>query len=239
MSIGIALLISRDAKAIQTIGEALRQLSLVPDICQLGSSALRLLNRRKFDTIIVDLDLGSDASAILNELRRSSSNRKAVTFAIMDEKGAATAAPQCDFVFARPLSMASICSELKGAYALILRERRRYFRCPVSLPVLVHRLGLAEVHCHALNISEGGMALSTFVPFEQGEKIRAEFTLPGQAAPSVVPSEICWWRTGHLGLRFTQATDEFRSDLQGWLSAKLDELLPEYVRKQFEGLVTD
>ena len=210
-------------------------MSLVPEICPLGSSALRLLSRRKYDAIIVDRDLGSDASVILNQVRRFSSNRNVVIF-VISEKAAASGASQAEFVFARPLSMASICTGLQAAYGLILRERRRYFRCPVSLPLLVHRLGLPDVHCYALNISEGGMTLSTFVPFKRGEKIRAEFTLPGQAKPSIVNSEICWLRTGHLGLRFTQVTDDFKSQLQQWLSMKLDELLPNYVAKKFEQL---
>jgi hypothetical protein len=37
------------------------------------------------------------------------------------------------------ISTQSIRSTLKPAYGLILRERRRYFRCPISIPVTILR----------------------------------------------------------------------------------------------------
>ena len=199
-------------------------------------AAVGLLNRRKFDAVIVDLQLGGQSGLILDEVRLSPSNRTAVTFAISGSDVEATAAlrKRAGFVFERPLSTQSIRSTLKPAYGLILRERRRYFRYPVAISVTVLRRNMPEVRCYSVNISEGGMAVSTFVPLSPGEEVQVQFTLPDHKVPFLAESRICWLKTGHLGIRFVSFLGERKSELQDWLSQKLEEMLPEFVAVKFQ-----
>ena len=235
MSIGLALLVSADPATIQQFSLALRELSISPDACQDAASAGLLLKLRKFDAVIVDLQLGEQSGHILDETRLSPSNRTAVTFGIGDNDADVTSAfrKKSQFVFERPLSAPSIHKTLKSAYGLILRERRRYFRYPASIPVIIRSESVQEVRCFSLNISEGGMALSTQVPLLPGESVRVQFTLPDQTAPLLAESTICWSKTGNLGVRFVSICDEQKSVLQVWLSQKLEETLPEGVADQF------
>ncbi len=234
MATALALLVSADPVTIQQFSHALQELSISPDVCQEVPASIRLLNRRKFDAVIVDLQLGEQCGLILDEVHLSSSNRTAVTFAISgsDAEGCAFR-KRSEFVFERPLSTQSIRSTLKPAYGLILRERRRYFRCPISIPVVILRRAKPEVRCYSVNISEGGMALSTFVPLSPGEKVHIQFTLPGHEVPFLAESTICWGKTGHLGVRFVSLSQEHKSELQVWLSRKLEEMLPEFVAGKF------
>src|ERR1035441_3088150 len=235
MSIGIALLVSDEAATIQEFSLALRELSISPDVCQEATGAVRLLNRRKFDAVIVDLQLGEQCALILDEVHLSSSNRTAVTFAISGSDAGCTAVrKRSEFVFERPLSMQSIRNALKPAYGLILRERRRYFRCPISIPVTILRQSMPEVRCYSVNISEGGMAISTFVPLIAGEDVQIQFTLPDHKGPFLAESKICWLKSGRLGVRFVSLSEEHRSELQGWLSQELEEMLPEFVTQKFQ-----
>ncbi|MFZ0290845.1 MAG: PilZ domain-containing protein [Candidatus Sulfotelmatobacter sp.] len=235
MQVGLALLVSADPVTIQQFRHALRELSISSDVCQEVPAAVGLLNRRKFDAVIVDLQLGEQSGAILDEARLSPSNRTAVTFAICGSAAEGTAfRKRSEFVFERPLSAGSICNILKPAYGLILRERRRYFRCPVSIPVTILRESMQEVRCNSVNISEGGMALSTFVPLIPGESVRVQFTVPDHKVPLLAESTICWSKTGHLGVRFVSISDEHKSALQLWLSRKLEEMLPAFVAGQFQ-----
>ena len=235
MSIGLALLVSADPVTIQQFSLALRELSISPDACQDAASAALLLKRRKFDAVIVDLQLGEQSGLILDQARLSLSNRTAVTFGISDDHAEATSAfrkkPQ--FVFERPISAQSIHQTLKPAYGLIVKERRRYFRYPVSIPVIIQSENLEAVRCNTVNISEGGMALNAQVPLPPGESIRVQFTLPDHNVPLLAKSTICWSRMGHLGIRFESISGEQRSELQDWLSQKLEETLPEFVAEQF------
>jgi ActR/RegA family two-component response regulator len=239
MSIGLALLVSADPVTIQQFSLALRELSISPDTCQDAESAALLLKRRKFDAVIVDLQLGEQSGMILDEVHLSTSNRTAVTFGIGGSAAAGTTVlrKKSQFVFERPLSAESIHKTLKPAYGLILRERRRYFRCPVSIPVIIQRESRQEIRCNSVNVSEGGMALSTIVPFNTGEKVHVQFTLPGHEVPFLADSTICWLKTGHIGLRFVSLSQEHKSELQGWLSRKLEEILPEIVADQFRKAV--
>jgi CheY-like chemotaxis protein len=235
MPIGLALLVSADPPTIKLFSHALQQLSLSPDVCQEVSAALSLLNLRKFDAVIVDLHLGEQSALLLDEVRLSPSNRTAVTFAINNSDGGAMAAfrKKSSFVFERPLSKESIRRTLKPAFGLILREQRRYFRCPLSIPVSIRMGALPEVRCRSVNISEGGMAVSTLVPLSPGEEVQVEFTLPDHEVPFLAESRICWGKTGHLGVRFVSLPPERKSELQDWLARKLENALPEFVAGQF------
>jgi hypothetical protein len=224
-------LVSADQVAIQQLSHALQQSSISPDVCQEVPAAIRLLNYRKFDAVIVDLQLGEQSGMILGEVHLSPSNRTAVTFAISSNGGEATAAfgRESGFVFERPLSTESIRSTLKPAFGLILRERRRYFRCPLSIPVSVRRRTMPDVRCCCVNISEGGMAVSTSVAFSPGEDVQVQFTLPNHKELFLAESRICWLKAGLLGVRFVSFSQGHKSELQGWLSQKLDETLPDSV----------
>jgi CheY-like chemotaxis protein len=236
MPIALALLVSPDAVTIQEFSHALQDLSISPEVCQDLPGSIRLLNTRKFDAVVVDLQLGEQAGVILDAVRLAPSNRTAVTFVISGSDAEATAAfrKRSGFVFERPLSTQSIRNTLKPAYGLILRERRRYFRCPVAIPIRILRQSLPEVHCYSVNISEGGMAVSTFVPFTIGEAVRVQFTLPDQKAPFWAESKICWWKTGHLGVRFVSLSQGRKPELEDWLTRKLEEMLPEFVAGRFQ-----
>ena len=235
MAIAVALLASADPVTIQHFSDALQELSIAPDICQEVSAAVGLLNRRKFDAVIVDLQLGEQSGLILDEVHLSPSNRTAVTFAISGGGAEGSALrKRSGFVFERPLSTQSIRRTLKPAYGLILRERRRYFRCPISIPVTILRQSMPEVSCNSVNISDGGMAVSTFVPLIPGEDVQVQFTLPDHKEPFSAESRICWWKMGHLGVRFVSLSRESKSELQDWLSRKLEEMLPEFVARRFQ-----
>ena len=234
MAIALALLASADPVTIQQFSDALQELSIATDICQEVPAAVGLLNRRKFDAVIVDLQLGEQSGLIWDEVHLSPSNRTAVTFAISGGDAEGTAfRKRSEFVFERPLSTQSIRRTLKPAYGLILRERRRYFRCPISIPVTILRQSVPEVRCYSVNISDGGIAVSTFVPLIAGEDVQVQFTLPDHKAPFLAESRICWWKTGHLGVRFVSLSREHKSELQDWLSRKLEEMLPEFVAAKF------
>jgi hypothetical protein len=236
MAIAFALLVSTDPATIRQFTLALRELSISPDVCQGETAAISLLTSRKFDTVIVDLQLREQAGVIMDEVRLSASNRTAVTFAIGGSDVDATAAfrRRTGFVFGRPLSPQSIRNTLKPAYGLILRERRRYFRCPISSPVTIVRRNMPEVRCQSVNISEGGMAVSTSVPLNAEEPVQVQFTLPNHREPFLAESKICWLKAGQFGVRFVSLPLERKSELQEWLSRKLEETLPESIACQFQ-----
>jgi DNA-binding response OmpR family regulator len=82
-SMGRVLLVCDDSAAIQQLAEGMQQLAIATEVCVDVSMALRLLDRKKFEAVIVDFGL-AQANEMLEQIRTSPSNRTAVTFAITD-----------------------------------------------------------------------------------------------------------------------------------------------------------
>jgi hypothetical protein len=241
VSVCSALLVSKDAAAVKAIRESMQQLAISTEVCSEVSIAPFLLNRRKFGATIVDLRIGERARAFFGKVRLSPSNRTSVMFAISDNDAETADALKdgSNFVLRRPLTEGSIDQNLRAAYGLILREHRRYFRCPVEAPVTLHRPGMTEVRAHVVNISEGGIAIITSALLKPGIEVRVEFTLPGYESPFVAESTIRWCREGHMGLQFISLSEETRAKLHDWLSRSLEKSLPESVANKFRALDPD
>src|SRR5204862_1290840 len=108
------------------------------------------------------------------------------------------------------LSNALISRTMKAAYGLMIREMRRYFRCPLTVPAVLKSTS-GQVVCKAVNISEGGLAIATPSELRNGKEVSAEFTLPGEAIAFTLQCEICWWDgNGRAGLRFLVLPQELR-----------------------------
>jgi len=225
-----ALVVSDDPLTIKQISEPLRELAATTEVCTDVPSAIRLVNTRKFETVVVDLKIGEE------RVRLSPSNHTTVAFAITDstKQSAMAFAAGSNFVLERPLSAISVGRTLKAAYGLIIRERLRYFRCPISIPAAIREQEAGEIRCQAVNISEGGMAVISSVPLKPGMQVTLQFAIPGQGSQFAAQSEICWCdEKGRSGLRFGALSPEQKTELKQWLSKRLEESLPESVALKF------
>ncbi len=237
-TIGSALVVSNDAATIKQLAASMQQLAMSPEVRFEVPTALDLLNQRKFEAVVVDLQLGDHAKAILEKIRLSPSNRTAVLFTISDSDAETAVAFKAgtNFVLRRPLSRASIDRSLKVAYGLIVRERRRYFRCPVEMPAEISGPGIPPVHGKTLNISEGGVAINTSLSLKPGVQVKVQFTLPNGEIHVEAEATVCWSKEGYLGFQFTSLSPQLTSELQEWLSQRLEESLPESVADKFRPL---
>ena len=96
-------------------------------------------------------------------------------------------------------------------------RRRVHRRVSFSAPVLLHGEGSTH-RASAFDLAEGGMGVSFVDEHPAGRQLLAEFNLPDDPAPLVMPAEIAWRETtgGRLGLRFTG--DEGRERLRGFVA---------------------
>jgi CheY-like chemotaxis protein len=231
-----ALLVSDDPLTIKQISEPLGELAASTEVCTDVPSAIRLVNTRKFEAVVVDLKLGEQSRTILERVRLSPSNHTTVAFAITDNTKQSAMAFEAgsNFVLERPLSAISVGRTLKAAYGLIIRECLRYFCCPISIPAAIRKEDADEIHCEAVNISQGGMAVVSSVPLKTGTQVSVQFTIPGQGTQFAVQDEVCWCdEKGRAGLRFLASSVQQTSELHEWLSRKLEESLPESVALKF------
>jgi len=225
--LGTALFVSSDEAANRLISSIMMEHRIAVENSVDLFGALDQLSRRKFEAVVIDFSLGEQATTSLQKLR-SSSNRTAVSFALTNGGPETTRAVNQGFRFVleRPLTPELIQHTLRVAYGLIVRERRRYFRYLISVPVVFSPKGDASVYGQSINISEGGLALSCVPPPPLGGEGTAQFTLPPSLRISA-HCRVCWNKDrGEAGLAFMLLPFEVASDLQIWLAQKLEGQLP-------------
>jgi hypothetical protein len=233
---GTALLLCKDDSAVQLILESLRPLAILPEVCEEGFVAARLLDKQKFEAVIVDLQLGEEAVLVLRQIRFSRANRTAVTFAIAAGSETQTR-PDSTFVFQRPLSAAAVSQTLRAAFGMVVRERRRYFRCPVTIPAFVRARQPEDLLCQTVNLSEGGIALHSPAALDPDAPALVRFSLPGRPNQLFAETTVVWRdQAGLVGLQFHSLAAPQKSELQEWLARRLDETLPEHVTALFRSV---
>lgn len=234
---GTALVFCKDAPTRQLILEAMQPLAILPEICEEGSVAARLLDKQKFEAVIVDLRLGDEAALVLKQVRLSRGNRTAVSFAITSgNESQGSPRPDSTFVLQRPLSAAAISQTLRAAFGMVVRERRRYFRCPVVIPAFVRAQQPEDLICQTVNISEGGLAIKAPTALDPDSSAMVRFSLPGHSNQLFAETTVVWCGEGGLvGLQFQALPAPQKQELQEWLARKLDEALPEDVAALFRG----
>ena len=235
-----ALVVSRDAEVRQLLTESLQPLAIQAEICEETQSAIRLLDSRKFEAVIVDMRLGEDAALVMMELHHSRANRRAVSFTITPGNTATGLAGRADsmFVLERPLSPSSVSQTLRAAYGLMVRERRRYFRCPVEIPAAIRTdHNPEEVSCKTVNISEGGVAVRCHTLLASHIPRGLRFQLPGRSTQLFAETTERWrLEGGVMGLEFGPFPPPQKSELQEWLAQRLEETMPESVAALSRGV---
>jgi ActR/RegA family two-component response regulator len=235
--IGTALIVSEDAVVARQIAEAMQQLALAVEVCDKVSDAMDRVNHRKLEVAVIDFSLGNHAALLIEQLRGSASNRTAVAFAITNSSVETAYALKAGSSFAleRPLTSDSLRNTLQAAYGLIVRERRRYFRYPISVPAAAFKKGESEIFGKTVNVSERGVAFSGSTPLRPGVEVSMQFTLTNPQLAVTAECRVCWTNDrGQSGLSFLFLPSDLSSELQDWLARKLEEQLPDPVTRRFQ-----
>ena len=232
--VGRALVASNDPAVVQQLINLMQQFAIAVETCTDLPTIATLIHTRKFEAIVIDVALGGQVAEIIERIRLSPSNSNCVTFAVQDSAASVPWKVQPNFVIPKPFDDKLIGSVLKAALGLIIRDYRRYFRCPLAAPVLVHLDNRAQIPCEMMNISEGGMAITTTVNFDPGAAVKVEFSLPNEPTAFDIDAEICWCdKKGRAGLHFRSVLPGQQALLQDWLSRKIEQGIPEPVARLF------
>jgi hypothetical protein len=235
-SIATALVISHDEATVATLSECLRKLAIATETCSHNDEAVSLINRKKFEAIIIDSHLNGSRKSLLDAVRCSRSNRNAVTFAISNRAPQAHVLRETSsFLLETPLSRAAIDKTFNESFGMIVLERRRYFRCPTLIAGMLSVDGPDACNCQVVNISEGGIRLITFKKLSRGSVVAVRFALPGASSTQDVRCEVCWSDPSGraAGLRFLSQSTKQKAELQSWLTRRLESILPERLLDKF------
>jgi len=221
-----SLLLSQDPELVRVIRPTLEKLAIDVEICHEARAAADILISEKFDAVIVDCDDLTGGLAVLQGLRGTPSNKNSVTFAILNGKRTTTQEAfgmGANFVLQKPISALNASRCFHAALNFMVKERRRYFRHPVKMPV---RIQMADkvVKATSTNLSESGIALMLREALPKGAGPRLKFTLPETSFKLDLEAEVVWADVkGRAGLRFQNVPKENQLQLEKWLDERMEE----------------
>jgi response regulator RpfG family c-di-GMP phosphodiesterase len=214
------VLLSNDYATTKAVSGGVKKQGAKFILVPAAEAARKCLNRRKIDGIFVDIEVPG-ALAVIEGIRKGSSNSKAVIFACVADANQNTRALNAgaNFLLRKPLNMDSIAVHITIAKELMARERRRYFRHAVNLSVVL-KDGEVEQHARITNLSEGGMAVRTTSGLRHSSVIDFQFDLP-QGASIRGKGQVAWMNTeGIAGIILQIFQGKGRELLETWVTAQ-------------------
>lgn len=214
------VLVSSDYATMQAVSKAVKRIGSKFVLVPTAHEARECLNRRKIDGLFVDMEVPG-ALGLIESTRRGVSNNKAVIFAcfVNAKESAQILALGANFLLRKPLSEEGVAMHITISKELLLRERRRYFRHAVNLPVTLHE-GLAEQQARITNLSGSGMALRTVKPLKQGAVLDFTFELSMGARISA-RGQVAWVNSERMaGIILQTFRGQGSELLEAWLAAR-------------------
>lgn len=222
-----SLVLCSDDKIVRVLRRTLGDLEIGVELCADADSALRKLTRERFEAIIVDCADPRSAD-VLRSARAALCNKRAVAVAVVDASAGLRSVFDlgAHFVLYKPVTTERAKSSFRAARALMKRERRRNFRVPVQIPVLIRKMNSdTTLRATTVDLSEGGMAVR--IPGRQRPTglWRVAFTLPASATSFELLSEFAWeGNMAQAGLRFLDVAPESSRQLVEWLKRNTAEV---------------
>lgn len=233
-----SLLISCDAALVGVLRPTLENMAVSVEVCPTIQTGTALLAKRKFDAVIVDCDdLVGGGGDVLRSMRQAQSNTTSVAFAVVNGKTTTQEAFQigANFVLQKPLTPLHATRCFNAAMNFMIRERRRYFRHPVDMPVRINLGNGSDVSTAATNLSEGGMAIRLATTLAKDTEGKLQFTLPGTSTSLEIQGKVAWIdEMGRAGVKFQDVPQSSQYQLEKWLT----ERLREEVSPRLQGYVT-
>ncbi|MGA9526591.1 MAG: PilZ domain-containing protein [Terriglobales bacterium] len=224
-----SLLFSKDPGLLGVLRQTLEKLSINVEVCTEADACSESLANRKFDAVIIDCDDQPNGVTLLGGLRQTQSNAKAVAFAVLNGKTTTQEAFEygANFVLQKPLTPLHATRCFHAAIDFMLRERRRYFRYPIEIPVQVVIDGTREIQARTTNLSESGVAIHATSRLDKDRPVALRFTLPDSDILLELKGDVVWADTvGGAGIRFADLPQNSKHQLEQWLTERLQKEMP-------------
>ncbi|MBI4462931.1 MAG: PilZ domain-containing protein [Acidobacteria bacterium] len=176
------LVIEQDARSLRQMDQLLRERGAIPRCLTSSEDAADLINREKFDGVIVDWDLANEGGRQFTERVRKSLSNSRVPITMLSARHSARAAAEgfhtgVTFFLSKPVGPPEVRRLINVCRASMLEERRRYQRARLEVPVQCTWEN-KRVTGKTIDISSSGLLLRLRESPEPGSPLRLDFTLP-------------------------------------------------------------
>ena len=218
-----ALLLTRDPQAVRTVAFTLDALDVDLQACSSVEESLPIINRHRFDTVLVDCDDAAHAPQILQAIRASKVNRNSIVLALLSDQTTVQQAYQigANFALDKPVSAEQLTRSMRAAQGLIMLDRRGHRRNlhGASGAILVDTA--IELPVTVTSISESGVSIECARQLDEGGAAKLRILLPGSKKPLELKGEIIWTTIeGRAGIRFQILPLETKHELETWIEKR-------------------
>jgi response regulator RpfG family c-di-GMP phosphodiesterase len=214
------LLVSNDYATLTAVSGGVKKYGAKFALVPTAEAARDYLERKKVDGVFVDMQVAG-ARELIEGVRKGSSNGKAAIFACVATQGESTATLNAgaNFLLKRPLNVDGVALHITIAKDIMLKEKRKYFRHSVNLPVKL-RDGEVEQQARIVNLSEGGMAVrgGKAMKYQSALEFTFELALGAEISGK---GHVAWTSSeGMAGILFQSLEGMGRGNLGTWLNAR-------------------
>jgi ActR/RegA family two-component response regulator len=187
---------------------------VVPDT----ASAIAEISAKQFASLLVDCSLEGGLD-VLELVRQTTPNQKAIVFAIVGDQLSARKANLCgaNFLITTPINWDLVRRMARASQSMLLRERRSTDRERVRTTAFLSFVPHEEIPVMTLDLSDGGMSVLSKDKLTIGTQAFVRFLLPGTDIRVECKGKVMWARNdGQAGLRFLHLADSSRQDIKDW-----------------------
>jgi len=215
-----ALLLCRDPLVVQTLRRLLGEMGVEVEVCSEIEFGMEMYSCRKFDAVIVDMEMRG-AADVMKALRRTASNRNMVTFALIEGSAHLKTAFEmgANFVVHKPISLERAKLTMRAAHNLMRRDRRNLSRHNLQVIASLTFEGGKEVQAIVTDLSDTGMSVLLAEAAPGGRNVRLTLPLPGTKKTVEGWGDLVWVDDqGRAGIRFVKLPQISQKELLAdWL----------------------
>jgi DNA-binding response OmpR family regulator len=219
-----SLLLCRDNAAVQFLTRGFKEFNVDVESCSDPERALDRLSHQRFEAIVVDTEDRAGAMLLLDGLRPLKSCKNSLRIVLADHDTALGAAfsTGTHLVIYKPIAPDRLRNSLRALCNLMGRRPPREFdRVELRVPAVLH-MSDRNVPASLLDISAGGVALSTKQAIPKAQSLGLQFMLPGRTAKITTSAEVVWNDVhGRIGAQFVNMEPGTRKLVCEWIAAQL------------------
>jgi hypothetical protein len=215
-----AVLVNVDQPTTAILRDCFKQFSI--HVQSISAIDTERFQKEKADAVVVVLD--GDATPVLEAVRNSASNRRAVIFAICAAVGDAIRYSRfgINVLLEKPVDRQNALRAVRTTHLLIIHEFRRYVRIPI-VSKFEAVSGMAHLTGATVEVSGGGMSIRHNGKLSMNDEIHVAFDLPGQSGVKI-RGLVCWLRPSDstAGIRFEPSDQPSRDAVRKWIDEYLE-----------------
>ena len=226
------LVVDDDPQMLSMLGEVLTKMGTEPRCVQSSRQAAELINKEKFDGVLLDWLMPELDGLQLAERIRWSKANSTCPMIMLTGNLEVDAMRQCfrvgiNFFLQKPATVDGIQNLIKAARDLMMQERLRYQRIPLLTPIRCQwRVQNFDQWAkgESVNLSTSGMLARMESEPPPGALVQVSFQLPGEREPFTCAACVVRLAAGgHVGLRFTNLSRDERWRLMNFSKATVND----------------